>query len=203
MTVDRRTILIASGNAHKIEEIRAIFADAPFDFITPADVDGYPEIEETGTTFEANAILKAAGASTACGVWALADDSGIEVDALGGAPGVISARYAGEPCNDEANNDKLLAELDGVPDLERTGRFRAVVVICDGDAVVAKGEGTIEGQIGHERKGSSGFGYDPLFYVPAKGCTTAELLPEEKNAISHRGQALQELLAEMTAAGLC
>jgi XTP/dITP diphosphohydrolase len=203
VTVDRRTILIASGNAHKIEEIQAIFADAPFDFITPADVDHVPDVEETGTTFEANAILKASGASIACGCWALADDSGIEVDALGGAPGVISARYAGDACDDEANNDKLLAELEGVPDLERTGRFRAVVVICDGDTVVAKGEGVIEGQIGHERKGDNGFGYDPLFYVPSEGCTSAELPPEEKNAISHRAQALQELLAELTAAGLC
>ena len=188
-------IVIASRNAGKIREIRQIFADLPVTFITPPDL---PDVEETGRTFAENARLKAVAAARHAGVWALADDSGLEVDALDGAPGVHSARWSGG--DDKANNDKLLSELKDVPSESRGARYRAVVVVATPDGkILAEADGACEGIIGTERRGTGGFGYDPLFGVPDLGCTMAELSSEKKNRISHRAQALERLREPLTA----
>jgi XTP/dITP diphosphohydrolase len=189
-------LVIASKNRGKIREIREICADLPVEFV---EVDGLPDVIEDGAGFLENARKKAVEIARHTGCWALADDSGLEVDALNGAPGVRSARWSGG--GDEANNDKLLRELEGVPDGRRTARYRAVVVVADPlGAVLAEAEGNCEGRIGRERRGSGGFGYDPLFEVPSHGCTMAELSAEQKHAISHRGRALRELRGPLTRA---
>lgn len=191
-----RLIVVASKNKGKIREIRQIYADLPISIVELPDL---PEILEDGATFAENARKKAVFTARHTGHWALADDSGLEVDALGGAPGVHSARWSG--AGDEANNDKLLAELAGVPPPARTARYRAVVVVADPEGrIVAEAEGTCEGRIGFERRGTGGFGYDPLFIVPSYGCTMAELPPDVKNAMSHRGQALRKLREPLTRA---
>jgi XTP/dITP diphosphohydrolase len=194
-------IVAATGNKHKIVEIDAITKKYGFTVISKGDAGvGDLEVEETGTTFEENSMLKAESIMRATGMPAIADDSGLMVDALGGAPGVYSARYSGEDATDEENNRKLLAEMADVPDEKRAARFVSVITLCypDGRTLVARGE--CEGRIGRVPKGESGFGYDPLF-VPdgMDGRTYAELSPEEKNSISHRAAALKrlaELLAE-------
>jgi XTP/dITP diphosphohydrolase len=191
-----REIVIASKNQGKIREIRRIYADLPVSIVEIADL---PDVVEDGATFSENARKKAIAAARHSGRWALADDSGLEVDALGGAPGVHSARWSGG--GDEANNDKLLAELRDVPAPARTARYRAVVVVADPQGrIVAEAEGSCEGLIGFERRGTGGFGYDPLFIVPEHGRTMAELSPEVKNALSHRGQALRRLREPLTRA---
>ncbi len=191
-----REIVIASKNKGKIREIRQIYADLPVSIVEVPDL---PEVVEDGATFEENARKKAVSAARHSGRWALADDSGLEVDALGGAPGIHSARWSGG--GDEANNDKLLAELAGVAAPARTARYRAVVAVADPDGrIVAEAEGVCEGLIGFERRGTGGFGYDPLFIVPPYGRTMAELPPEVKNALSHRGQALRRLREPLTRA---
>lgn len=191
-----REIVIASKNKGKIREIRQIYADLP---VSVVEVPDLPEVVEDGATFAENARKKALSAARHSGRWALADDSGLEVDALGGAPGIHSARWSGG--GDEANNDKLLAELAGVAAPARTARYRAVVAVADPDGrIVAEAEGVCEGLIGFERRGTGGFGYDPLFIVPPYGRTMAELPPEVKNALSHRGQALRRLREPLTRA---
>lgn len=191
-----REIVIASKNKGKIREIRQIYADLPVSIVEVPDL---PEVVEDGATFAENARKKAVSAARHSGRWALADDSGLEVDALGGAPGIHSARWSGG--GDEANNDKLLAELAGVAAPARTARYRAVVAVADPDGrIVAEAEGVCEGLIGFERRGTGGFGYDPLFIVPPYGRTMAELPPEVKNALSHRGQALRRLREPLTRA---
>jgi XTP/dITP diphosphohydrolase len=191
-----REIVVASKNPGKIREIRQICADLP---VAVVELPGLPDVAEDGATFAENARKKAAAAARHAGRWALADDSGLEVDALGGAPGVHSARWSGG--GDEANNDKLLAELRDVPAPARTARYRAVVVVAAPDGrIVAEAEGACEGVIGFERRGSGGFGYDPLFVLPERGRTMAELAPEEKNALSHRGSALRALRGPLTRA---
>ena len=188
-------IVIASKNKGKIREIRAIFADLPLS-VVERDL---PDVVEDGRTFAENARKKAVEIARHTGTWALADDSGLEVDALGGAPGVRSARWSGG--GDEANNDKLLSELRDVPAAARTARYRAVVVVAAPDGrIVAEADGVFEGLIGFERRGSGGFGYDPLFVIPERGCTMAELAAEEKNRISHRAQALGRIRAPLTRA---
>jgi XTP/dITP diphosphohydrolase len=193
-----KKILLASSNPGKVREIAAILANHDIE-IVPQSAYALPEAEETGLTFVENAILKARHAARRSGLPAIADDSGLEVDALGGAPGVYSARYAGEGATDRANNLKLLSALEGVPDAERTARFRCVLVYLrhpeDPSPVI--GEGVWEGVILREPRGDGGFGYDPLFFVPDKGCASAELPAEEKNRLSHRGQALKGWLARM------
>jgi XTP/dITP diphosphohydrolase len=188
-------VVVATANRGKLEEIRAALAATGLEFVTAADLGAEPlAVEETGETFEDNARLKAHAYHEAFGLPALADDSGLEVDALGGLPGVYSSRYAGEPSDDAANNARLLAELAGVSAERRTARFRCVVVFvgADGSEVVASG--ACEGTIGFEPRGTGGFGYDPLFWPAATpGRTMAELDTEEKNAISHRGAALRML----------
>lgn len=192
-----KKIVLASDNVHKCEEIQAILSPLGFE-ITPMRAAGFngEDIVEDGDTFEENAMIKAKTIFNTLGVAALADDSGLEVDALGGEPGVYSARYAGEPKSDERNNQKLLEALKEVPDHARTARFVTVLTLLyeDGRSIVARGE--VEGIIGHVAKGTHGFGYDPLFIVPSLGKSFAELSSAEKNAMSHRANALK-ILCEM------
>lgn len=194
-----RSIVIASSNAGKIREIRRALRDVPADLVVREDL---PDVVEDGATFAENARKKAVAAAKHTGLWALADDSGLEVDALGGAPGVHSARWSGEGA--AGNNAKLLARLAGVPQEARTARFRAVVAVAAPDgSLVAEAQGCCEGRIGFELRGTGGFGYDPLFVVPDLGRTMAELGPDEKDAISHRGRALRELRGPLTRALAC
>ena len=189
-----RDLVIASKNKGKIREIRQIFADLPLKVVDDAAL---PDVVEDGDSFSANARKKAVEIARHTGSWALADDSGLEVDALRGAPGIHSARWSGQ--GDEGNNEKLLAELRDVPAPARTARYRAVVVVATPDGrVVAEADGVCEGLIGFARKGTGGFGYDPLFIVPDRGCTMAELPAEAKNRISHRAQALERIRAALT-----
>lgn len=192
-------IVLASSNPGKLREISAIFADKPYQLIPQSEFN-VSDAEETGLTFVENAILKARHAAAATGMMAMADDSGIEVDYLQGAPGIYSARYAGQPCNNQANNDKLLNALKNVPAEQRTARFQCVIVLLrhakDPTPLICSG--TWEGLIVAQETGANGFGYDPLFYVPTHHCTSAELSPEVKNQLSHRGQALRKLATEFS-----
>ena len=191
-----KKIVLASGNSGKLREIQAVLNQQRYQLIKQSEFN-VPDVAETGTTFVENAIIKARHAAKHTGLPALADDSGIEVDALQGAPGVYSARYAGTHGKDDANNAKLLQELKEVEDAQRTARFQCVIVYMRHaqDPMPLICEGTWEGKILHELKGPNGFGYDPLFFVPTHGCSSAELDPAEKNKISHRAQALQKLIA--------
>lgn len=195
-----KKILVATSNAHKVDEIRAAMsAVIDAEFITLKDVDPYDEPIEDGETFLENARIKAYEAHKQTGLAVIADDSGLIVDALHGAPGVHSARYA-EAHNDQANNAKLLKELTGVPYDQRTARFASVIVYLDEDGREVVGTGFCEGTIGFEPKGSQGFGYDPLFIPDAVSpLTMAEISMADKNALSHRGYALQDLVAKLTA----
>ncbi len=188
-------IVLASNNAAKLREIQAVVDKQRYQLVAQSKLQ-IKEVAETGTTFVENAIIKARHAALQCGLSALADDSGIEVDALQGAPGIYSARYAGGHASDASNNEKLLAELQGVPDRERTARFRCVIVYMRHahDPMPILCQGTWEGRILQEPAGCNGFGYDPLFYVPSHDCSSAQLDPAEKNRISHRAQALQKLM---------
>ncbi len=186
-------ILVATGNAGKLREVRALLDDLGFEVIGLRDV-GLAGAEETGDTFVANALLKARHAAAATGLAVIADDSGLEVDALGGAPGVLSARYAGDGADDEANNAKLAAALAGVPAAQRGARYRCALAYLPapaGTPVVT--HGVWEGSIASQPRGARGFGYDPYFYLPELRCTAAELDPALKNRISHRGLAMRAL----------
>ncbi len=196
-----KTIVVATGNAHKLTEIRDILGKVlpDVEFVSLAQLGDFDDPEETGTTFEANALIKAEAAVAETGFSAIADDSGLVVDALDGEPGVYSARYAGVHGDDAANNAKLLRNLENVEDADRTARFMSVVALVRADGIVLSGEGSCEGMIGHELRGDHGFGYDPLFLPnDTPGKTMAELTSEEKNAISHRFHALQNLSRELT-----
>lgn len=193
-------VVVATGNAHKILEIEAILgAVMPGTaFRSIKEFEGYVEPEENGSTFEENAFIKAVAAHEATGLPAIADDSGLVVDAADGEPGVYSARYAGVHGDDAANNEKLLARIAGVPAQGRTARFMSCVAYVDDD-MRACGRGTCEGMIGFEGRGTNGFGYDPLFLPDdCPGKTMAELSPDEKNAISHRRHALDALCGELS-----
>jgi XTP/dITP diphosphohydrolase len=192
-----REIVVATGNKGKVAEIAAALAAQSVKVLSLANLGDIPEAVESGDTFEANAVLKATHYSLCTGKPCLADDSGLEVDALGGAPGVYSARYAGENAGDADNNRKLLAELECVPKAERTARFRCVLAYVDPDGTLLTAQGTCEGVILGEPRGQGGFGYDPLFYVPELGKTLAELALAEKNAVSHRGQALKNMASKL------
>lgn len=193
-------VVLASNNPGKLRELDAVLRPMGWELIAQGDL-GVPEAEETGTTFEANALLKARHAAACTGLAALADDSGIEVDALDGRPGVYSARYAGPQCDDEANNRLLLQELEGVPEEQRSARYQCVIALVrtaeDPDPLIARG--AWEGRILEAPQGHNGFGYDPLFYVPTHGCASAELEPDVKNALSHRGAALRALVERLQA----
>lgn len=188
-----KQVLIATNNKGKAKDFEALFNPLSISVKTLNDLEKDIDVEETGTTFEENAILKAEQVSKLLGVVVIADDSGLEVDALDGAPGVYSARYAGLEKNDEANIDKVLKELTGVADEERTARFRCVLAVAGPDMETVTFSGSCEGFILHERKGANGFGYDPIFYTPIKKRALAELSADEKGEISHRGAALNQL----------
>lgn len=199
----KRTIVVATGNAHKLTEIEAILSEVlpEVRFVALGQLGDFEDPEETGTTFVENAIIKAEAAVAATGLAAIADDSGLVVDALDGEPGVYSARYAGVHGDDAANNAKLLDKLGDTPDAERTARFMSVVALIDASGCVHTGTGACEGVIAREGRGEHGFGYDPLFLpVDTPGKTMAELTPEEKNAVSHRFHALQDLSAQLVQA---
>jgi XTP/dITP diphosphohydrolase len=188
-----KEVIIATKNRGKAKEFESLFAPKGFQVKTLLDYPEIGDIEETGSTFEENAVLKAESVSRQIGKIVIADDSGLMVDALDGKPGVYSARYAGEEKNDEANIDKVLKELEGVPDAERTARFYCALAVASPNQPTLTFSGTCEGSILKERRGSNGFGYDPIFYVAEKGKSMAELLPDEKNQISHRAIALRKL----------
>jgi len=183
-------LVIATRNAHKLEEIQAIFDFEGLEVTSAFDYPEIPDVVEDGDTFEANAIKKAVEIAKATGCWTMADDSGLEVDELGGAPGVYSARYAGEPCSYPANNEKLLRELADKKD--RSARFRTVVALSDPGGSVQTVTGECPGVIIEELRGTNGFGYDPLFVPDGHSKTFAELDSEEKNRISHRACALHK-----------
>lgn len=190
-------LIIASQNEGKIREIVDILDLKSVKVYTLKDFPNWPDVEETGSTFYENALIKARALVEAFGKPAVADDSGLEVDALGGKPGVYSARYAGEQGNAKKNNEKLLRELEGVPWNRRTARFRCVAVLMTPDGWVAQAEGTLEGHIGFEPRGSGGFGYDPIFIVEGEERTVAEMSLDEKNRISHRAKAFRKLKEKM------
>ena len=192
-------IVLASNNAGKVREINQLLARRQIEVVAQKEF-AIQDVEETGLTFVENAILKARNAALHSGLAAIADDSGIEVDFLKGAPGIYSARYAGAGCNDQDNNNKLLESLKGVPPEERTARFQCLMVYLrhgeDPTPIIC--QGIWEGRILEQPQGDNGFGYDPLFFVPEEGCSSAELDPETKNRLSHRGQALRQLLAHLS-----
>ncbi|MEN4904438.1 RdgB/HAM1 family non-canonical purine NTP pyrophosphatase [Luteimonas sp. TWI1437] len=195
----RTRLVLASGNAGKLVELQEMLADLPLE-IVPQRALGVDDVPETGTTFVENALIKARHASAATGLPALADDSGLIVDALGGAPGLYSARYAGTPTDDAANNAKLLEALRAVPEDRRTARFYAVIVVLrhadDPQPLIA--EGAWEGRILDAPRGHHGFGYNPVFLDPEHGLTAAEMTPELKNRLSHRARALLALRQRLT-----
>lgn len=186
-----RVLLLATTNPHKVDEYRAILSDLPFTLLSLNDIQLDMDVEETGTTFRENAELKARAYAQASGMLSLADDSGLEIDALDGAPGVYSARFAGVDATYEERFDILLTQLQDVPVERRTARFRCVISLAEPSGYLRSVDGTIEGVIADAPRGKNGFGYDPIFLVPALGKTTAELTPEHKNKISHRGRAAQ------------
>jgi XTP/dITP diphosphohydrolase len=192
------TIVLASNNPGKVREFNELLAGHHI-LVVPQSDYRVPEIEETGQTFVENAILKARNAALHTGLSAIADDSGIEVDALNGAPGIYSARYAGKGANDRANLEKLLLDLIDVPEAERTARFQCLMVYMRhaNDPTPLICQGTWEGRILLAPRGDNGFGYDPVFYVPTHDCSSAELPSDIKNALSHRGQALLKLVAAL------
>ena len=195
-------LVLASKNRHKLAEMQTILGQLGLEVVLESEVGVDVDVEETGTTFEENALLKAKAVMEASGMAAIADDSGLEVDALDGAPGVYSARFGGMD-TDEARTALLLEKLQGVPDAKRTARFVSVVTCVLPNGKVVSARGTCEGVITHAPAGSNGFGYDPVFYVPSLGKTFSQASSEEKNAISHRGNALQKFCEAWKEAGLC
>lgn len=195
-------LVLASKNPHKLLEMQTILGQLGLEVVLERDVGVDVDVEETGTTFEENALLKARAVMEASGMAAIADDSGLMVDALNGEPGVYSARYGGLD-TDRARTALLLHNLEGVPEERRTARFVSAIacVLPDGRVVTARG--VCEGRILFETRGSNGFGYDPVFYVPQLGKTFAEAGGSEKNAVSHRGNALKEFLHAWKEAGIC
>lgn len=197
-----KKIVLASGNKGKLREFQDLLNGCGFEVLPQSDFFA-ENAEETGLTFVENAIIKARYACAKTGLPALADDSGIEVDALSGRPGIYSARYAGENANDEKNNQKLLLELKDIPAVQRTARYHAVLAFMRHaeDPTPILCHGVWEGIILNEPQGDGGFGYDPLFFVSTHNCASAALSKEEKNRISHRGKAMQELLKKLSALG--
>jgi XTP/dITP diphosphohydrolase len=193
--VNRPVLVLATRNRHKVDEMRALLAEIDIEVVGLDAFAQAPEPEETGETFAENARIKAASAARATGHFALADDSGLCIDALGGRPGVHSARWAGPGSGAKEWIDKTLRELEGVPDPERTARYVCVLALAAPDgAVLGEAEGVFEGRIARAPRGAGGFGYDPIFLLPDGSRTAAELSPDEKNARSHRSQALRAAL---------
>jgi XTP/dITP diphosphohydrolase len=195
--IDLKKIVLASGNAGKVREINKLFAGTGIE-VVPQSAFDVPEVAETGTTFVENAIIKARHAAEYTGLPAISDDSGIEVDALGARPGVYSARYAGANASDQNNNNKMLEELKGVPEADRTARYQCLIVFMRShtDPVPIITQGSWEGRILEAPQGDGGFGYDPIFFVPTHGCSGGELPIDVKNTLSHRSIALNAMLEE-------
>lgn len=194
-----KTLIIASNNSHKINEIKAILSEFNIEILSLKEAGIDIDVEETGTTFMENAYIKASKIyklKSDCMI--LADDSGLTVDVLGGAPGVYSARFAGEHGNDRKNNEKLLKMLEGVSKEKRTGKFICAMVLITEDNKIIKVQGEVDGYIQEELSGAGGFGYDPLFYVPGYNMTFAEMSEDQKNVISHRAKALSKLRNEIS-----
>lgn len=197
-----KKMVLASGNAGKVRELNHLLAGFDIE-IVPQTQFNISEAIEDGLSFVENSIIKARHAAKLTGLPAIADDSGIEVDALNHAPGIYSARYSGEPANDQRNNDKMLRELTGVPEAKRTARYQCVLVFMrDGnDPMPIIAQGSLEGRILEAPRGTGGFGYDPIFWLPDHGCAAAEISLEEKNKISHRAKAMQALLVQLQHCG--
>lgn len=186
-------IIFATGNKDKMKEIRMILSDLDVEILSMKEAGISVDIEENGTTFEENALIKAKAVAVYTDAIVLADDSGLEIDYLNKEPGIYSARYMGEDTSYRIKNGNLIQRLEGVPDEKRTARFVCAVAAAFPDGTVKTVRETMEGRIGYEEKGENGFGYDPIFYLPEYGCTSAELSMEEKNKISHRGKALRAI----------
>ena len=195
-------IIFATGNAGKMKEVREILADLPAQVLSMKEAGIDTDIVEDGSSFEENAVIKARAVAGAVGerekAVVLADDSGLEIDWLNGEPGIYSARYMGEDTSYRIKNANLIARLDGVPPEKRTARFVCAIAAVLPDGEVLTTRGVIEGKIGYEERGANGFGYDPIFYLPDMSRTTAELTPAEKNAVSHRGNALMAMKKELS-----
>ena len=185
-------LLLATNNTGKVKEFRNLLAGIPFELVTPKEIGIVMDVDETGATYRENARLKACALATQSGLLTLADDSGIEIDALNGAPGVMSARYAGENASDAERVNFLLSKLKDVPQEKRTARFYCVIAIAHPDGKVEYCDGECKGTIAFEPSGASGFGYDPVFYLPEFGKAMAELTAEIKNRVSHRARAAQK-----------
>lgn len=189
---DAPKLLLATNNAGKVAEFRELLAGCGWQLVTPRDVGLSLDVDEIGQTYAENASIKAEAYAKASGLVALADDSGLEIDALDNRPGVMSARYAGPDRTDAERVEALLAELAGVPDERRNARFRAVIAIAEPGGRTELVESSVEGRIAHKARGASGFGYDPIFLLPERGVTMAELPSAEKNSVSHRGAAARK-----------
>lgn len=192
-----KKLIFATGNEHKMVEIREILADSGYEILSMKEAGIDVEVDENGSTFEENAIIKAKAISELIGELVLADDSGLEIDYLKKEPGIYSARYLGRDTSYDKKNSIILSRLEGVEDSKRTARFVCAVAAAFPDGKIVVKRGTIEGIIGHEIAGENGFGYDPIFYLPEYKKTTAEISPEEKNKISHRGKALRMIKEEL------
>lgn len=190
-------IIFATGNEGKMREVREILADLGMEIVSMKEAGIQIDVEENGSTYEENAMIKATAVAAKTNDIVLADDSGLEIDYLGKEPGVLSARYLGEDTSYRIKNANLIERLTGVPDEQRTARFVCAIAACLPDQTRLTTRATIEGRIGYEERGEGGFGYDPIFYVPEFGKTTAELTAEEKNQISHRGKALRLMKEEL------
>ena len=188
-----RRLIFATGNADKMKEIREILGDLPVEILSMKEAGVSAEVEENGSNFEENALIKARAICELANEMVLADDSGLEIDYLNKEPGIYSARYMGEDTSYRIKNQNLIDRLEGVPDEKRTARFVCAIaaVFPDGKELIVRG--TIEGRIGYEERGENGFGYDPIFYLPDLDISTAQLSREEKNSISHRGNALRKM----------
>lgn len=193
----RKKLILATRNRGKLKEIKALFSDLDIDIMSLDDLEGAPHIEEDGTTFMENAFKKAKVIAESTGIMALADDSGLEVDTLNGAPGIYSARYSGENASDASNNQKLLAELQRVSSDKRSAHFTCVIIVYHPSGRWISAEANCNGKITKKIIGDSGFGYDPVFYIPSVDRTMAQLSPKEKNRLSHRGKALRKLKSEL------
>lgn len=192
-------LILATENEHKVREIRELLTGIAVEVTHLGELDDPPQLMETGATFAENAREKALACARATGELSLADDSGLMVDALGGAPGVRSARYAGEGATQQELIAKLLAELAGVPEADRTARFVCALSLCGPEGEIGRWEGRVEGAITLDPRGEGGFGYDPVFLYPPAGVTFAEMQPDEKNAVSHRARALVQFRADLPA----
>ena len=192
-----KKIIFATGNEGKMKEIRRILADPQLEILSLKDAGIHADIDENGKSFEENTMIKAEAICKMTGEIVLADDSGLEIDYLNKEPGIYSARYMGEDTSYDIKNQALIDRLEGVPDEKRTARFVCAIAAVLPDGRVVTTRGVIEGKIGYEERGTNGFGYDPIFYLPDMSRSTAELTPEEKNAVSHRGNALRLMKEEL------